>query len=184
MVVNVLLEIGICLISCVVAEYIQGHPLYFLDIVAHNLILELTKDLIRLYLANRANTKKNNLVVEFKERKQVENAFPIVHSLTVFKICMGLGLDVQLSDNPTGPIWIPKKKLQKRNKPVVYSETILKFCEALNIEARLELSTERELPPPKHKDKEKLKNIPTVHSFMVFKICEALDLRVNLNTKI
>ncbi|GFS59759.1 hypothetical protein TNIN_498571 [Trichonephila inaurata madagascariensis] len=143
MVVDFLFETSLCLISCLVAEYFQGHPLYFLDIVAHNLILELIKDLISLYLANRANIEKSNLVVELKEKKHTENSFPFVYSLTVHKICLGLGLEVQLSDKQTRPIWIPKKKLQKKDKPIVYSETILKFCEALNIEAQLALSTER-----------------------------------------
>ncbi|GFS33251.1 hypothetical protein TNIN_113921 [Trichonephila inaurata madagascariensis] len=166
------------------AEYIQGYPLYFLDIIAHNLILELIKDLIWLYFVNRENAKKNKLVVELKEYKHAENVLPVVYSLTVYKICLGLGLEAQLSDEPNRPIWISKKQLQKKDKPVVYSETILKFCEALNIEARLELSNERELPTPKHKEKGKLKYIPTVHSFMVFKICEALDLKVELNTEI
>ncbi|GFY71036.1 hypothetical protein TNIN_59451 [Trichonephila inaurata madagascariensis] len=167
-----------------VAEYIQGHPLYFLDNVAHSLILELIKDLIMLYFANRANTKKNKLVVDLKENKHAENVLPVVYSLSVYKMCLGLGLEAQLSDEQTRPIWISKKQLQKKDKPIVYSESIVKFCEALNIEVQLALSTERELPPPKPKEKAELKYIPTVHSFMVFKMCEALGLKVELNTEI
>ncbi|GFY49933.1 hypothetical protein TNIN_139711 [Trichonephila inaurata madagascariensis] len=167
-----------------VAEYFQGYPLYFLDVIAHNLILELGKDLITLYLANRANAKKKKLVAEIKEKKREENVLPTVYSLTVYKICLGLGLEVKLSDEQTRPIWIPKKKLQKE-KPVVYSETILKMCEALNIEAQLALSTEREHPPQTYmKETGNNGHIPTVRSFMVFKTCEALGLKVELNTEI
>ncbi|GFR16815.1 hypothetical protein TNCT_84981 [Trichonephila clavata] len=109
----------------------------------------------------------------------------IIYSLTVYKISLALGLQAQLSDDQKGPIWIPKKKLQKKDKPVVYSETILKFCEALNIEAQLSPSTDRQNPPQiQKKQTEKNEYIPTVRSFTVFKICEALGLIVELNTEI
>ncbi|GFR12962.1 hypothetical protein TNCT_508891 [Trichonephila clavata] len=185
MVVDFLFETSLCLISYMVAEYFQGHPLYFLDFVVHNLILELIKDLITLYLANRANIKTYKLVTEIKEMKHEENILPLVYSLTVYKICFALGLQVQLSDNQTGPIWFQKKKLQKKDKPVVYSETILKFCDALNIEAQLSTSAGRQHPPQIHKEQtEKIEYIPTVRSLTVFKICEALGLKVKLNTEI
>ncbi|GFR15248.1 hypothetical protein TNCT_422031 [Trichonephila clavata] len=166
MVVNFLLETSICLISCLVAEYFQGYPLYVLDIVVHNLILELIKDLIALYLLNRANTKKNKLVIEFKGKK----------------LCKALNTEAQLliTAERGHPPQTPKKEMGKiKYIPTVRSFMVFKICEALGLRAELNTEIEsaeffkQKKTPPK-------KVIPIVKSLDVFKLCQALSINAVL----
>ncbi|GFR29625.1 hypothetical protein TNCT_722731 [Trichonephila clavata] len=167
MVVNFLFEPSLCLISCVVAEYFQGHPLYFLDIVVHSFILELIKDLITLYLTNRANINKNKKAVEYKEKK----------------LCVALNIEAQLSisaEREHAPQTHKKNPGKIKYIPTVRSFMVFKTCEALGL--RVELNTETESAkffkqqkktPPK-------KEIPIVQSLDVFRLCQALDINAVL----
>ncbi|GFR29222.1 hypothetical protein TNCT_240921 [Trichonephila clavata] len=166
MVVNFLFETSLCLISYMLAEYFQGHPLYFLDIVVHSFILELIKDLITLYLANRSNTKKNKLFVQFKEKNICEalnteaqlmilaerkhppqtlketgkiKYIPTVRSFMVFKICEALGLTVELNTETESAEFLKQQKKTPPKKviPIVKSVDVLKLCQALGINAVL-----------------------------------------------
>ncbi|GFW93419.1 zinc finger protein [Trichonephila clavipes] len=60
---------------------------------------------------------------------------PVVHSLMIFKMCEGLGLQAQLAAESDRKIWFAKKK--PRPIPKVHSKTILMFCEALDLDAEL-----------------------------------------------
>ncbi|GFR11621.1 hypothetical protein TNCT_728951 [Trichonephila clavata] len=165
MVVNFLFETSLCLISCVVAKYFQGHPLYFLDIVVHNLILELIKDLVTLYLANRANTKKNRLVVELKEKK----------------LCEGLYINAQLliSAEREHPPQTHKETGKIKYIPNVSSFMVFKICEALGLRVKLNTETES-VEFFKQKKTPTKKAIPIVKSLDVFKLCQALGINAVL----
>ncbi|GFR29568.1 hypothetical protein TNCT_463181 [Trichonephila clavata] len=167
MVVNFLFETSLCLISCVVAEYFQGHPLYFLDIAAHNLILELIKDLITLHLANRSNTKKNKKAVEYKEKK----------------LCVALNIEAQLSISAERdyPPQTNKKEAGKiKSIPTVRSFMVFKICEALGLEVELNTQTESDEFFKQQKKTPPKKAIPIVKSVDVFKLCQAMGINAVL----
>ncbi|GFR29571.1 hypothetical protein TNCT_463191 [Trichonephila clavata] len=148
-------------------EYFQGYPLYFLDIVAHNLILELFKDLITLYLANRSNTKKNKLVLEFKEKK----------------FCEALNTEAQfmISAERDYPPQTNKKEAGKiKFIPTVRSFMVFKICEALGLEVELNTETEFAEFFKQQKKTPTKKEIPIVKSLDVFKLCQALGINAAL----
>ncbi|GFR29621.1 uncharacterized protein TNCT_722721 [Trichonephila clavata] len=155
------IQTSLCLISCVVAEYFHGHPLYFLDIVVHSFILELIKDLITLYLTNRANIKKNKLVVEYKEKN----------------LCEALNIEFQLSISEHVPQTHKKETGKIEYIPIVRSFMVFKTCEALGLRVEYNKETESALKQKKTPPK---KEIPIVKSVDVFKLCQALGINAVL----
>ncbi|GFX80115.1 hypothetical protein TNCV_2107611 [Trichonephila clavipes] len=79
--------------------------------------------------------QERKVIAERDDNKFEGTEVPVVHSVTVFKMCKGLGLQAQLADESDRKVWIAKKK--PRPIPKVHSKTILMFCEALNLEAEL-----------------------------------------------
>ncbi|GFU91340.1 hypothetical protein TNCV_2541081 [Trichonephila clavipes] len=91
-----------------------------------------------------AAKKEGDKIYEDQERKAIAELddgkfegtkVPIVHSMMVFKMCEGLGLQAQLAAESDRKIWVAKKK--PRPIPKMHSKNILMFCEALNLDTEL-----------------------------------------------
>ncbi|GFS47995.1 hypothetical protein TNIN_218171 [Trichonephila inaurata madagascariensis] len=80
-----------------------------------------------MYFQNTTQVQECNVIAK---RDDGKFEVPVVHSLMVFKMCEGLGLQAQLAPESDRKIWVAKKK--PRPKPKVHSKTILMFCETLD----------------------------------------------------
>ncbi|GFY80138.1 hypothetical protein TNIN_245771 [Trichonephila inaurata madagascariensis] len=106
MVVLCILETSLYLFFSVIADYIQ----------------------VDLVQERKVHVKRDDDKLEGIE-------VPVVHSLMVFKMCEGLGLQAQHAAESDRKIWVAKKK--PRPIPKVHSKRILMFCEALDLAAEL-----------------------------------------------
>ncbi|GFT42221.1 hypothetical protein NPIL_125041 [Nephila pilipes] len=80
-------------------------------------------------------TGKDTETLKLKDESKQKKAIPVVRSVTVYKICQGSGLDVELKQ---GKELTSKPENKTRTViPVIQSLTIFKFCDALNIKVTL-----------------------------------------------
>ncbi|GFX80167.1 hypothetical protein TNCV_2108111 [Trichonephila clavipes] len=128
--------INLTLIYSVIADYVQVDLVSFLEILGCVLFVDVIKNLTGIYLESTTQDQERKLIAERDVGKFEGTEIPVVHSVMVFKMCEGLGLQAQLAAESDRKVWIAKKK--PRPIPKVHSKTILMFCEALNLEAELE----------------------------------------------
>ncbi|GFR07022.1 hypothetical protein TNCT_210111 [Trichonephila clavata] len=140
MVVLRILETSLYLFFSDIADYIQVDIVSFLEILGCVLVVELIRNLTGIYFESTTQAQERKVIVERAEEKFEK--VPVVHSLMVYKMCEGLGLQAQLATEQDRKIWVAKKKL--RPIPKVHSKTILMFCEALGLDAELAHSSGRE----------------------------------------
>ncbi|PRD18480.1 UNVERIFIED_CONTAM: hypothetical protein NCL1_60424 [Trichonephila clavipes] len=93
-------------------------------------------------IVRSTQVQEREIVAQRDDDKYERIGIPVVHSLKIFKMCEGLGLQAQLAAESDRQIWVTKKK--PRPIPKVHSKTILMFCEALNLDAELAHSLGRE----------------------------------------
>ncbi|GFX75960.1 retrovirus-related Pol polyprotein from transposon 17.6 [Trichonephila clavipes] len=101
-----------------------------------------TKKSLSLEVLRSTQVQEREVVAQRDDDKYERIGIPVVHSLKIFKMCEGLGLQAQLAAESDRQIWVTKKK--PRPIPKVHSKTILMFCEALNLDAELAHSLGRE----------------------------------------
>ncbi|GFU15737.1 hypothetical protein NPIL_559341 [Nephila pilipes] len=123
-----------------------------------------------------------NEILESKEQKHERNAFPIVKSFIVYKICLALDLKVQFKRGEKECHFIAKQKNHTNEKSAVPSITTLKIGKPSSLDAQLSPSLERNYVLEKYKME--TKSPPTVRSIMVYCICQALDIKVKLNMEL
>ncbi|GFX83777.1 hypothetical protein TNCV_350411 [Trichonephila clavipes] len=135
MVVLRILETSLYLFFSVIADYIQVDLVSFLEILGCVLVVDWIKNLTEIYFESTTQVQEFKVIAERGNDKLAGIEVPVVHSLMVFKMCEGLGLQAQLAAESDRKIWMVKKK--PRPIPKVHSKTILMFCEALNLDAEL-----------------------------------------------
>ncbi|GFR15932.1 uncharacterized protein TNCT_177221 [Trichonephila clavata] len=135
MVVLRILETSLYLFFSVFADYIQFDLVSFLEILGCVLIVDCIKNLTGIYFESITQVPESKIIAERDGDKLQGIEVPVVHSLMVFKMCEGLGLQAQLAAESDRKIWVAKKK--PRPIPKVHSKTILMFCEALSLDAEL-----------------------------------------------
>ncbi|GFY46295.1 hypothetical protein TNIN_62721 [Trichonephila inaurata madagascariensis] len=180
MAIHFILEIVIHLLQC--ALYVAfGHDMpSFLEIILFEFVFEILKNFftVKPHAIPRSNIE---IPVSFDPlpMTNVNSGIPLVRSITIYRICQALDLEVILAPtNDINPILIPNKP--KKGKPIqptpiVYSITLFKMCEALDINTQLRPEKER----PAFVNKKK-KQVPVVHSPTVFCICKALQIDAKL----
>ncbi|GFT51117.1 hypothetical protein NPIL_370471 [Nephila pilipes] len=76
-----------------------------------------------------------------KQNEYIKNkkSCPIVQSIHVYKMCVALGLDAELSDMKKRQPFVPKLQKQSAAKrpPTVKSLVVFKLCDALKLPAQL-----------------------------------------------
>ncbi|GFR26604.1 uncharacterized protein TNCT_102371 [Trichonephila clavata] len=135
MVVLRILETSLYLFFSVIADYIEFDLVSFLEILGCVLVVDVFKNLIGIYLESTTQIQEIKVIADRDDEKFDRVGVPVVHSLMIFKMCEGLGLQAELAAEPDRQIWVAKKK--PRPIPKVHSKTILMFCEALNLDAEL-----------------------------------------------
>ncbi|GFQ75954.1 hypothetical protein TNCT_408061 [Trichonephila clavata] len=108
----------------------------------------------------------------------VEERIPVVHSLTIWKMCEALDLKAQFVPLPE-PTALPRTPRRDTDQtttvPVVGSFSVWKICQALDLPATYDPQMIRTAVFRKSN-----KPVPVVHSTAIFKLCKALDLKAKL----
>ncbi|GFY55294.1 uncharacterized protein TNIN_196521 [Trichonephila inaurata madagascariensis] len=135
MVVLRILETSLYLFFSVIADFIEFDLVSFLEILGCVLVVDVLKHLIGIYFESTTQIQEIKVIAEQVDDQFERVGVPIVHSMMVFKMCEGLGLQAQLATESDRKIWVAKKK--PRPIPKVHSKAILMFCEALDLDAEL-----------------------------------------------
>ncbi|GFW93553.1 hypothetical protein TNCV_47561 [Trichonephila clavipes] len=110
MVVFHILKTSVYLFFSVITDYIQVDLVSFFEILGCVLVVDLVKNLTGIYFENIAQVQERKVNAERDNNKLEGIEVPVVHSLMVFKICEGLGLQAQLAAESDRKIWVAKKK--------------------------------------------------------------------------
>ncbi|GFR10017.1 hypothetical protein TNCT_301001 [Trichonephila clavata] len=110
MVVLRILETSLYLFFIVVTDYIKVDLVSFLEILVCVLVGDLIKNLTGIYFESTTQAQERKVIAERDEDKF--ERVPVVHSLMVYKMCEGLGLQAQLAVEPDRKIWVAKKELR------------------------------------------------------------------------
>ncbi|GFY37105.1 hypothetical protein TNIN_199161 [Trichonephila inaurata madagascariensis] len=159
----------------------------FLEILTCVCINEMIKCFIIWKFGKKVFTERRVFVPKqsyfFLTEQTVEiNEIPVVYSFTVYKICEGLNIKVQLAPMKKKESWIKKFKKPIKKIPTVQSEIILKLCIALDLSVQLDMTKENNIQVRKQKKNSiPSKAPPMVNSVMVYKICQGLGLSARLD---
>ncbi|GFY37446.1 hypothetical protein TNIN_146461 [Trichonephila inaurata madagascariensis] len=81
--------------------------------------------------SNRINSE---MIQSDRSKLKSLSPVPAVYSFTLFKMCEGLGINVELHPKSERPNYV---NTRKRQIPVVYSTTVFYMCQALKLDAHL-----------------------------------------------
>ncbi|GFT94715.1 hypothetical protein NPIL_88261 [Nephila pilipes] len=152
-------EVSFYVVSCGMAMIDKFDLDFFLQISACVMFIEIARHCFTMIL-DYIKVERETLILD-QEMEVVEKKgkIPIVHSLMVYKMCEGLGINAQIAPAEDRKTWIrnfseqPKcvtptvaskikeqKNILKTPKviPVVKSASVFTFCTALGIEAILD----------------------------------------------
>ncbi|GFY70562.1 hypothetical protein TNIN_60751 [Trichonephila inaurata madagascariensis] len=114
MVVLRILEASLYLFFSVIADYIEIDLVSFLKILGCVLVVDVLKNLIAIYFESASQDKERKVIPERDDDKLEGNVVPVVHSLMIFKMCEGLGLEAQLAPESDRKIWALKNLAASR----------------------------------------------------------------------
>ncbi|GFT47847.1 hypothetical protein NPIL_505711 [Nephila pilipes] len=152
-------EVSFYVISCGMAMIYKFDLDFFLQISVYVLFIEIIKHCF-IVILDETNIQRETVILDY-EMPIVEKKgkIPIVNSVMVYKMCEGLGLNVQRAPVEKRKTWILKfneeskcvtptiaSEIKEQNNklnspkiiPVVKSASVFKFCIALGIEAVLD----------------------------------------------
>ncbi|GFR21571.1 hypothetical protein TNCT_168631 [Trichonephila clavata] len=168
-------EVFLHLLQCLLTLVFRNDLPTFFEII----ILDLLMELFKLYSTtqysdgNLPETDPADLTAT-----AVEEHIPIVHSVTVWKICEALDLKVNFVPLTVATALPPTPHRgtdQTTTAPVVGSYSVWKMCQALDLPATYDPNIFRTTV-----FRRKNKPIPVVHSTAVFQLCMALNLKAKL----
>ncbi|GFR00087.1 hypothetical protein TNCT_393111 [Trichonephila clavata] len=110
MVVLRILETSLYLFFSVITDCIQVDLVSFLEILGCVMVIDLIKNLTGIYFESTKQVQERKDIAERAEDKF--GRVPVVHSLMIYKMCEGLGLQAQLVAESDRKTWVPKKKLR------------------------------------------------------------------------
>ncbi|GFU01962.1 hypothetical protein NPIL_71751 [Nephila pilipes] len=126
----------------------------------------------------KTNEQRYVAILE-SEKQHIEKKvyIPVVHSFIVYKMCEGLGLEVQIVSIENRKIWI-----RNNNEPMNMTPTILSDKSFNQGASQNFVVNDKNILS--HKSKIGTKNsklIPKVRSAMIYKLCQDLRIEAELN---
>ncbi|GFR06509.1 hypothetical protein TNCT_73001 [Trichonephila clavata] len=97
MVALCILETSLYLFFNVIEDYIQINLVFFLEILGCVLVVDLNTNLSGIYFESTSQVQERKFIAKRDDDKLEGIEVPVVHSLIIFKMCKGLGLETQLA---------------------------------------------------------------------------------------
>ncbi|GFT22108.1 hypothetical protein TNCV_3271631 [Trichonephila clavipes] len=184
------LEVILFLLACALFMFIQSSQLSFIGIIVCASFIEFVKYYFSRKVAENKRLRNENQTLDDKMNAK-KKKIPMVHSLSIYKMCQALEIKVDLVPVEERKAWIPEQKYLNNTKsgehnrtkmvPIVRSFMIHKICKSLGLKSDFDPLMEPTFFVRKQQNKRKSQEFaPLVKSISVFKICEGLGIKAML----